>query len=90
MCRIIVRIFGALYLVALVLLLVGTFGLFGSERDPLSGVFLMPLGLPWNQLIASAPESTLPWIAALAPLVNLGILSALCRRFGRGAGTTGR
>ena len=40
--------FCLLYLLALMLFLVGTFGWFGQERDPLSGIFLLPLGLPWN------------------------------------------
>ena len=46
-CRWIVRIVGIPYLAALVLLLIGTFGLFGEERDSLAGVFLMPYwGIP--------------------------------------------
>ena len=43
MCRIVVWIFAVLYVAAIVLLLVGTFGLFGNEKDPLSGIFLLPL-----------------------------------------------
>ncbi len=39
-CNWTVRIVWALYLVALALLLIGTFGLFGQEQDPLSGIFL--------------------------------------------------
>ena len=81
MCRWIVRIFAALYLLALLVLLIGTYGLFGQERDPLSGVFLVPLGLPWNQFIDAAPAALLPWLAALAPLVNLLLLRAICRAF---------
>lgn len=81
LCKIIVIGFGVLYLLALGLLAVGTFGLFGQEPDPLAGVFVVPLGLPWNRLAMGAPEALLPWIGALAPLVNLGILAALCRWF---------
>lgn len=81
LCKIIVIGFGVLYLLALGLLAIGTFGLFGQEPDPLAGVFLVPLGLPWNRLAVGAPEALLPWIGALSPLVNLGILSALCRWF---------
>lgn len=81
LCKIIVIGFGVLYLLALGLLAIGTFGLFGQEPDPLAGVFVVPLGLPWNRLAMGAPEALLPWIGALAPLVNLGILAALCRWF---------
>ena len=75
---------GVLYIVALALLLVGTFGLFGQERDPLSGVFLLPLGLPWNLLADSAPEPAWPWLAAASPLLNLLILITLCKASRRG------
>ncbi len=71
------------YLVALALLLIGTFGLFGQERDPLSGIFLMPLGLPWNLMLEAFPDHVLPWLAALTPLLNILILSLLCRRLRR-------
>lgn len=81
-CRIIFRAFAVLYVLALVLLAIGTFGLFGAERDPLAGVFLMPLGLPWNRLFDSAPDSLLPWLAAGAPLVNLCLIWLVCRRIG--------
>ena len=81
MCRVLVRVFVALYAFALLVFLAGTFGLFGAEQDPLSGVLLIPLGWPWNQFVDVAPEATWPWLAALAPLVNLAILRALCRRF---------
>lgn len=78
-CKWVIRIAGVLYLVALALLLIGTFGLFGQARDPLSGVFLLPLGLPWVWLVDLAPEPAWPWLAALAPALNLGILLALCK-----------
>ncbi|HMQ94375.1 MAG TPA: hypothetical protein PKA33_20335 [Amaricoccus sp.] len=71
--------FGLLYLAALGLFLVGTFGLFGSERGPLAGVFLVPLGLPWTRLLDGVAQPLLPWLAALSPLVNLAILVAICR-----------
>ena len=72
--------FAALYLAALALLLIGTFGWFGQPRDPLAGVFLMPLGLPWNRLFDDASEAVRPWLAAGAPLLNLLVLAALFRR----------
>jgi hypothetical protein len=63
---------------ALGLLAVGTFGLFGSERDPLAAVFLLPLGLPWQLWVDHAPEPFWPWLAMLAPLVNLLLLAGCC------------
>lgn len=82
-CQIILYGFLALYVIALLLLAFGTFGLFGNEQDPLAGVFLMPLGMPWNLLLPSAPEETLPWVGLGAPLVNLLIVWLVCRRLGR-------
>lgn len=72
-------VFVALYLVALVLLGIGTFGLFGQEKDPLSGMFLLPLGLPWNLVADKLGFGG--WLAAvLAPAVNAAILWALWKR----------
>ncbi len=56
-CRLVTAIFAALYVLALGLLTVGTSGLFGQPRDPLSGVFLIPLGLLWNRMIDAFPEA---------------------------------
>lgn len=72
-------VFGVLYVIALGLFGVGTFGWFGQERDPLAGVFLVPLGLPWNRIMDSAPETLLPWVGLLSPLLNLAILLFLAR-----------
>ena len=80
-CKIAVYTFLALYVAALVLLAIGTLGWFGSEQDPLSGVFLIPLGLPWNLLAQRAPEAALLWIGIGAPLINLVIIGLVCRRF---------
>jgi len=55
------------------------FGLFGVEQDPLAGVYLLPLGLPWALLLESLPEALRPWLGILAPAVNLAILAAICR-----------
>ena len=81
-CQAIVIIFGVAYLLALALLIVGTFGLFGQERSPLAGVFLAPLGLPWNLFLDPLPETLRPWLAALAPALNLLILRTICRAIG--------
>lgn len=69
------------FVVALFLFLVGTFGWFGSPQDPLAGVFLVPLGLPWNLLTDGVPDPFRIILAAAAPLLNLVILKVLCARF---------
>ncbi|MFV1876633.1 hypothetical protein [Nioella sp.] len=79
LCRIVLLVFTLLYGAALLLFLIGTFGWFGQDRDPIAGVFLIPLGLPWNRLIDGLPDPLLAWAAAGAPLVNLVILAGLCR-----------
>jgi hypothetical protein len=82
-CGIALAIFALLYVAALALYAIGAFGLFGSPQGPLAGVFLVPLGLPWNLMLDGAPEAALPWLGALAPLVNLGLIAVLCRVLGR-------
>lgn len=71
--------FLGLYAVAAVLMLIGVFGWFGQEQDPLSAVFLVPLGLPWNLL---ADRLGLAGVAAvlLAPALNLAILYWVWKR----------
>ncbi len=81
LCRWSLRAFAVLYVLALALYFVGTFGLFGSPSGPLAGVFLIPLGIPWHLLAELAPEPSWPWLAAAAPLVNLLILWMICRRW---------
>ena len=72
-------IFLGLYLAALILLTIGTFGWFGQEQDPLSAVFLIPLGLPWNILAGRAGLSG-PLAGILAPLINAGVLYWLWKK----------
>jgi hypothetical protein len=80
LCRGRLYVFGVLYVVAFALYLVGTLGLFGSPQGPLAGVFPVPLGLPWNLLIDRLfPEPLWPWMAALAPFVNLSLIWLICR-----------
>ena len=76
--------YAALYLAALALLAVGTFGLFGQERDPLAGIFLMPLGLPWTLFLNDVPPAEARWVAMTAPLANLLLIAAIRRRFSPG------
>ena len=68
-----------LYGLALLVFATGTFGLLGAERDPLAGIFLVLLGLPWNRLIDGFPEAAWPWLAAAAPLLNILALWLICR-----------
>ncbi len=78
-CKIAVIGFGVVYLLALGLLAIGTFGLFGQAQDPLAGVFVIPLGFPWIKFVDLAPERTWPVLAALTPAINLGIIWAFCK-----------
>jgi len=78
-CNVTLTIFALLYAGAVVLFLVGTFGWFGQQTDPLSGVFLLPLGLPWVFMADALDDTLRPWAAVLAPAVNLAILAGLCR-----------
>jgi len=71
--------FAAVYAAAFVLFLIGTYGWFGSPQGPLAGVFLVPLGLPWNLWLDGLPESARQVAAAAAPALNLLLLWALCR-----------
>ena len=77
-CRIILLVFAFFYLLAIAVLAIGTFGLLGQERDPLSAIYLIPLGLPWVLFIDFSPEWFLPWIGVLAPLLNLLLLTLFC------------
>lgn len=83
LCRFVTLAFLLLYIAALGLLAVGTFGLFGAEKDPLSGVFLVPLGVPWAMMIDAAPDAAAPWLAMAAPALNLAIIAGICRLVNR-------
>jgi hypothetical protein len=72
-------IFVALYGFAVLLLLIGLFGWFGQEQDPLSAVFLLPLGLPWN-VIADRVGLSGAAIMLAAPAINAAILFWLWKR----------
>lgn len=82
-CRWIFSIFLVLYVVSLALFAIGALGLFGSERDPLAAVFLVPLGLPWNRLVDLFPQALGPWLAATAPLANLFVIWLICSALGK-------
>ncbi len=76
-------IYVALWGMAVIILIIGTFGLFGQEEDPLSGVFLLPLGLPWILWTHDTSDTFRPIMAVLAPLINVVILNFLCRTLTR-------
>jgi hypothetical protein len=78
-CKTFLWLFAALYGVALAVWVIGTFGLFSQEPDPLSGIFLVPLGMPWGLLIDLASEPLWPWLAVLAPVINLALIYWICR-----------
>jgi hypothetical protein len=84
-CRLATSVFLLLYLVAVLLFVLGTLGLYGVDRDPLSGFYLLPLGLPWNLWIDSLPEAPWLWAGVLASAVNLRLMILICsaasRRF---------
>ena len=72
-------VFVVIYALALFLLAVGTFGWFGQEQDPLSGIFLMPLGLPWN-ILGDRLGLGGPLLGILSPAINAAILYWLWKR----------
>ena len=73
-------VFLALYAIALVLFLIGTFGLFGSPQGPLVGVFLIPIGLPWNIIADRAGLAPLA-VGILSPAINALIIYLVWRKF---------
>jgi len=79
-CRMVVIGITALYLFALGYFVIGTYGLFGQEADPMTGVFLLPLGLPWSLLLTGLPEALRPWALVAAPLINIAFFTVMCRR----------
>ena len=79
-CKTTIWVFIVLWSGATFLFATGTFGWFGQPRDPLSGVYLLPLGLPWVLAIEFVPENSKSVFGVLAPLANLAILMILCRK----------
>lgn len=78
LCRVLAGGFALLWLLALGILAIGTFGWFGQERDPLSAVYLVMLGLPWNRFVDFAgPLAQV--LVVLTPGVNLLIIYFICR-----------
>jgi hypothetical protein len=84
MCNAIKWSFAAAYTLALFLLAVDTWGWLSDDRDPLSGLFLIPLGMPWTLFIGPVGKFD-PFggvspavLAMLAPAINLAILFSIC------------
>jgi hypothetical protein len=89
LCRWELRGFAITCLVALAIGLVGSFGLFGQEQDPLARVFVIILGQPWVAWISGVAEPLRPWLAAVCPLLHIFLLAALCGALSARRGTSG-
>ena len=76
-CRVLLVGFVIAYVLAIFLHLTNSYGWFGQQPDALSGIFLIPLGLPWN--LIDLPERALPALGMGAPLINLLLIFILCR-----------
>ena len=72
-------IYLAAYGPALVILMIGVYGLFGQQPDPISGLGVVMLGWPWTRFVDALPEAAWPFATALAPALNAGILFTLWR-----------
>ncbi|MGL4397895.1 MAG: hypothetical protein ACRCS9_15260 [Hyphomicrobium sp.] len=83
LCKILTRGFAILYLLALALWAISTFGLFGQEADPLSAVFLVLLGWPWTLVLEQVLGVAGVWTVVIAPLFNLLLITGLCRLVNR-------
>ena len=77
-CKAAVIIFVLAYLFALFVLAAGTYGWFGAAKDPLAGVFLIPLGLPWNAILPASVAT-----GVLSPILNGVLMWLFCRRLSR-------
>lgn len=69
------------WVLAVAVLVIGIFGLFGQEQDPLSGVFLIPIGFPWIMMLDSFPEAVRFWLAVFSPGLNVALFAILARVF---------
>lgn len=85
--RVVFWVFLVLYALAMAVFVVGWFGLFGFSHDPLAGVFLIPLGLPWNFAGDLFPLAMQPYVSLAAPLITLEILRRLSKPKSRKAQT---
>jgi len=75
-CKILIGAFVLLYALALAVFFTGTYGWFGQDKDPLSGIFLLLLGLPWA--LIEFPARYNGYFAALSPVLNIFVLWMIC------------
>ncbi|MEM7752021.1 MAG: hypothetical protein AAF230_01330 [Pseudomonadota bacterium] len=77
-------VFFLFYVIAFIVAVIGTRGLFGVEQNTMSIIFLILLGMPWSMTLAGLPADGLEivgrLVVALAPILNLWLLSRACRR----------
>ncbi|MFD1343100.1 hypothetical protein [Litorisediminicola beolgyonensis] len=81
-CQAVIAIYVLVWLAALSLFAIGTFGLFGQTADPLAGIFLIPVGLPWTLMLEFVGPLA-PVLGLLAPVLNLILFIAFCRLWRR-------
>lgn len=82
-CKFVIGLLFFFYLIALGIFAVLKWGLFGVTTDPLAGLFLAPMGLPWNVLVDVESLNLRILIGVLSPMINLAIVYLLCRAFRR-------
>ncbi|MEM9426761.1 MAG: hypothetical protein AAGA06_08660 [Pseudomonadota bacterium] len=73
-----------LYIAVAIAAVVGTRGLFGFEENTDAVVLLIYMGLPWSLALAALPEdgleTALQAFVIAAPIINLWLISRICRR----------
>ena len=84
-CRLILALYLLLYLAALYIAVVGSFGLLGHEPEALASVFLVFIALPWSfdvLLLTFLPVPiVIPQVLlALAPLLNAWLIHRVCSK----------
>ncbi len=67
------------YFAAVVMLISGTIGLLGHANQALATDFLVPLGRPWNRLLATGAAGERATLGAVAPMLNIFLLWLLYR-----------
>ena len=77
-CRLILALYLLLYLAALYIAVVGSFGLLGHEPEALASVFLVFIALPWTFL--PGPIVIPQVLRALAPLLNAWLIHRVCSK----------
>jgi hypothetical protein len=84
--KIVIGIYASLCVAALVLLVIGTQGLFGTEPDGLAGVPAITLALPWSMITLSRLDAgalVTGIVLVLCMLLNIAVVVAIDRIFHR-------